>query len=112
MLFYSLFTFFPVEIETRKDVNDVTAAVAVKRDATAVGVQGAELLTRRGRIIAAAAVDPTQVGTHTHTTFERFVNLSLAREDTAFSDNAENLDYLPDQSTVVLSVLDYCKGFL
>ena len=69
MLFYSLFTFFPVEIETRKDVNDVTAAVAVKRDATAVGVQGAELLIRRGPITAAAAVDPTQVGTQTHDVF-------------------------------------------
>ena len=95
MLFYSLFTFFPVEIETRKDVNDVTAAVVVKRDATVVGVQGAELLTRRGRIIAAAAVDPIQVGTHRHTTFFRFVNLSLAREETAFSEIAENLYNLP-----------------
>ena len=75
MLFYSLFTFFPVEIETRKDVNDVTAAVAVKRDATAVGVQGAELLIRRGPITAAAAVDPIQVGTHRHTTFFSFRKL-------------------------------------
>ena len=68
MLLYSLFTFFSVEIETRKDVNDVTAAVVVKRDATAVDVQGAELLTRRGQITAAAAVDPIQSPTMTSVT--------------------------------------------
>ena len=66
--YYSIYL-FPVEIETRKDENDVMAAVVVKRDATVVGVQGAELLTRRGPIIAAAVVDPIQVGTHTHDVF-------------------------------------------
>ena len=65
---YSIYL-FPVEIETRKDENDVMAAVVVKRDATVVGVQGAELLTRRGPIIAAAVVDPIQVGTHTRRFF-------------------------------------------